>query len=210
MGFLHIWLCLHLWICSFSSSTQILWIPTSYSGKFSKSVTYEEQHLFILLNQGLGSFPCGPPPFLQEEQTVHLCLFFSWHSWFYSLHHSLLRHPFPGWVLQSTFLGHSSFGKGSVPMTILVLLLWISLIFTVVSQETEQGWLNQDGQGEPWINKCHDKILCFVHYLFLCHIHCLFYLFHCCVTLLLHFHGTIHQNYNILLTTESPVFHMGS
>lgn len=126
------------------------------------------------------------------------------------LHHSLLRHPFPGWILQSTFLGHSSFGKGSVPMTILVLLLWISLTFTVVSQETEQGWLNQDVQGEPWINKCHDKILCFVHYLFLCHIHCLFYLFHCCVTQLLHFHGTIHQNYNILLTTESPVFHMES
>lgn len=205
MGFLHIWLCLHFWICSFSSSALILLIPTRYSGKFSNSVLMRNNMFWSWWIRGLVASLVDPQLSCRKDR---LCTsahsFLATHST--GLHHSLLRHPFPGWILKSSFLGHSSLGRGFVSMTILVLLLWISLIVILFCEQADR----VDVWGEPWINKCHDKILCIVFYLLLRNIHCLFYLFHCCLTLLLHFHGTTHQNYKILLITVRPVFHMGS
>lgn len=207
-GFLHIWLFLHLWICfllfntNISNTHDILWQVVQLS-------SYKE-HLLVLLNQGLGSFPCGPSALLWAEQT-NFCLFFSCHSWFYRPSSqppqtSLSRMNFEVQLSQSFLIwkgacvyDHSCFA-----------CLNLTHFYSVLWAGRQQEWLNQDVQGQLWISKGHYKILCFVLYLFLSNIHCLFYLFHCCLTQLLDLHGTIHQNGKMLLITESPVFHMGS
>lgn len=153
MGFLHIWHCLHIWICSFSSSTQILLIPTTYSGKLSNWATCDEQHLLILLNQRLGRFPCGPSPLLWGEQTEHLCPFFFCLSSFYRPSSASSDIPFQDEFWSPAFLVIPHLEGGLCLWPVLFCFSEShSFLLCFLSWETEQEWLNQDVQGEPWIN----------------------------------------------------------
>lgn len=114
---------------AFSSLIQIFLTPTTYSGKLFNSVPTKNIFWSCWI-RGLVASLVDPQLSCGQNRLTSACSFPATHD-STGLHHSLLRHPFPGWILKSNFLSHSSFGREPVSMTILVLLVWISLIFTL-------------------------------------------------------------------------------